>query len=51
MKLALLDAQTLGDDLDLSALEQFGELITYPSIEARKKLLEGIVENIKAYLR
>ncbi len=30
MKLVLLDAQTLGDDLDLSPLKQFGELITYP---------------------
>ena len=30
MKLVLLDAQTLGDDLDLTPLKQFGELITYP---------------------
>ena len=30
MKLVLLDAQTLGDDLDLTPLEQFGDLITYP---------------------
>ena len=30
MKLVLLDVQTLGDDLDLTPLKQFGELITYP---------------------
>ncbi len=36
MKLVLLDAQTLGDDLDLSALKQFGELITYPITTAEQ---------------
>ncbi len=36
MKLILLDAQTLGDDLDLSPLEQFGELITYPMTTAEQ---------------
>jgi len=36
MKLVLLDAQTLGDDLDLSPLEQFGELITYPITTAEQ---------------
>jgi len=36
MKLVLLDAQTLGDDLDLSPLEQFGELITYPMTTAEQ---------------
>ena len=41
MKLVLLDAQTLGDDLDLSALEQFGELITYP-ITAAEQTAERI---------
>jgi glycerate dehydrogenase len=30
MKLVLLDAQTLGEDLDLAPLKEFGELITYP---------------------
>lgn len=31
MKIVLLDAKTLGEDLDLLALTQFGELITYPT--------------------
>ena len=30
MKLVLLDAETLGEDLDLSPLERFGELVVYP---------------------
>ena len=30
MKLVLLDAETLGEDLDLSSLERFGELVVYP---------------------
>jgi glycerate dehydrogenase len=30
MKLVLLDAQTLGEDLDLAPLKEFGELIAYP---------------------
>ncbi len=30
MKLVLLDAETLGEDLDLSPLEHFGELVVYP---------------------
>ncbi|WP_457607081.1 D-2-hydroxyacid dehydrogenase [Nitratifractor sp.] len=30
MKLVLLDAETLGSDLDLSPLERFGELSVYP---------------------
>ncbi len=36
MKLVLLDAQPLGDDLDLSPLKQFGELITYPITKAEE---------------
>lgn len=36
MKLVLLDAKTLGDDLDLSPLEQFGELIRYGSTKAHE---------------
>ncbi len=31
MKVTLLDAATLGDDLDLSPLDRFGEVITYPT--------------------
>lgn len=30
MKLVVLDAETLGEDLDLSPLERFGELVVYP---------------------
>ena len=30
MKLVLLDAETLGEDLDLSSLKRFGELVVYP---------------------
>ena len=29
MKIVILDAKTLGDDLDLSPLDSFGEVITY----------------------
>ena len=36
MKLVLLDAKTLGDDLDLSPLEQFGELISYGITKAHE---------------
>lgn len=36
MKLVLLDAQTLGKDLDLAVLKQFGELITYPTTSAKE---------------
>ena len=50
MKLVLLDAQTLGDDLDLSPLKQFGELITYPittaeETEARIQDAEVVITN------
>jgi len=31
MKLVLLDADTLGEDLDLAPLEELGELVTYPT--------------------
>lgn len=31
MKIAILDAITLGDDIDLSCLKALGEVITYPS--------------------
>lgn len=31
MKIAILDAKTLGDDIDLSCLKSLGEVITYPS--------------------
>ena len=36
MKLVLLDAKTLGDDLDLSPLEQFGEFISYGSTKVHE---------------
>jgi len=38
MKLALLDAQTLGADLDLSSLEAFGELEVYETTEPDETL-------------
>lgn len=31
MKIAILDAKTLGEDIDLSCLQALGEVITYPS--------------------
>ncbi len=33
MKIVLLDSATLGDDLDLSPLDKFGEIVAYPSTE------------------
>ncbi len=34
MKIVLLDSATLGDDLDLSPLNRFGEVAAYPSTDA-----------------
>lgn len=36
MKISVLDAKTLGDDLDLSPFEQFGELQIYDYTEPEK---------------
>jgi len=41
MKIVLLDAKTLGDDLDLTPLEQFGELTSY-RITAKEHTLSRI---------
>jgi len=38
MKIALLDAQTLGDDLDLKPLLEFGELTVYPTTNGEETL-------------
>jgi glycerate dehydrogenase len=50
MKIILLDAKTLGDDLDLSSLEAFGELVKYQTTSAdetldRIKTAEIIITN------
>ncbi len=43
MKIVLLDSATLGDDLDLSPLSKYGEVVSYPSTapELIKERLEG----------
>ena len=43
MKIVLLDSATLGDDLDLSPLDKYGEVVAYPSTapELIKERLEG----------
>ena len=43
MKIVLLDSATLGDDLDLSPLSKYGEVVSYPSTapELVKERLEG----------
>jgi len=41
MKLVLLDAKTLGDDLDLTPLERFGKLVIYPTT-SKDETLERI---------
>lgn len=38
MNIILLDAKTLGDDLDITALESFGTLTVYPSTSADQTL-------------
>ena len=38
MKLVVLDAETLGEDLDLSPLERFGELAVYPRTAPDERL-------------
>ncbi len=38
MKIVLLDALTLGDDLDMSALVDFGDVITYQTTQAEETL-------------
>lgn len=53
MKIVLLDAKTLGDDLDLSPLNKYGEVVAYPSTppEEVEKRLSGadvvIVNKVK----
>lgn len=38
MKIIILDAKTLGSDLDLSPLDSFGEVITYPTTSPEETL-------------
>jgi len=38
MNIVLLDAKTLGDDLDISALESFGTLTVYPTTSSEQTL-------------
>jgi len=38
MKIVILDAKTLGDDLDLGVLDTFGEVISYPTTSAEETL-------------
>jgi len=38
MKLVILDAETLGDDLDLTPLEQFGEVVHFPTTAKNETL-------------
>ena len=38
MKIVILDAKTLGSDLDLSPLDSFGEVITYPTTSPEETL-------------
>ena len=38
MKIVILDAKTLGDDLDLSVLDSFGEVISYQTTSAEETL-------------
>ncbi|HHD78053.1 MAG TPA: hydroxyacid dehydrogenase, partial [Epsilonproteobacteria bacterium] len=42
MQIVLLDAKTLGDDLDLSPLEQFGTLTQYDTT-SEEETLERII--------
>ncbi|PHS40113.1 MAG: hydroxyacid dehydrogenase [Sulfurovum sp.] len=41
MKIVLLDAKTLGEDLDISVLDKFGEVISYPTT-SKEETLERI---------
>jgi len=38
MKIAVLDAKTLGDDLDFSSLESLGEVISYETTDSSERL-------------
>ncbi|MBF0273799.1 MAG: D-2-hydroxyacid dehydrogenase [Nitrospinae bacterium] len=38
MNIAVLDARTLGDDIDLSSLETFGNLIIYPTTQKEETI-------------
>jgi len=38
MKIAVLDAKTLGDDLDFSSLESLGEVISYETTDSSETL-------------
>ena len=40
MKIVFLDAKTIGDDIDLSAFEKLGEVVTY-NFSLQKKLWNG----------
>ncbi len=38
MKIAILDAKTLGDDIDLSVFEQFGDVFIYPTTKPEETI-------------
>ncbi len=46
MKIVILDAKTLGDDLDLSSLDTFGEVISYPTTSADETLERILIADI-----
>jgi len=46
MKIVVLDAKTLGDDLDLSVLNRFAEVISYPTTSAEETLERILIADI-----
>ena len=46
MKIVILDAKTLGDDLNLSVLDTFGEVISYPTTSAEETLERILIADI-----
>jgi len=46
MKIVILDAKTLGSDLDLSILDTFGEVISYPTTSADETLERILIADI-----
>ncbi len=46
MKIVILDAQTLGSDLDISVLDKFGEVIVYPSTSEEETLERILIADI-----
>ena len=43
MKIVFLDAKTIGDDIDLSAFEKLGEVVTY-NFSTTEEALERTVD-------